>query len=122
MDMQMPVIDSFTATRTAQRGVTIPIVALTANAMIGFEQQILNRLYRLSHQTSGHRSALHQTLAELLRIEERQLSNRVWAKPAVAASSCRRCTRFRFSLRKPPIVRLADNVRFAHRQKVCIPS
>ena len=42
MDMQMPVMDGFTATRTLREaGFETPIVALTANAMRGFEQEVI---------------------------------------------------------------------------------
>jgi len=42
MDVQMPVMDGFTAVqRMRENGVTIPVVALTANAMKGFEAECL---------------------------------------------------------------------------------
>ncbi len=46
MDVQMPVMDGFTAARLMrEQGVEIPIIALTANAMKGFEEECLKNGY-----------------------------------------------------------------------------
>lgn len=46
MDVQMPVMDGFTATKILrEKGIETPIIALTANAMKGFEQECLDKGY-----------------------------------------------------------------------------
>ena len=46
MDVNMPVMDGFTATRKLrQQGLKTAIIALTANAMKGFEQECLDAGY-----------------------------------------------------------------------------
>ncbi len=46
MDVQMPVMDGFTAVRAMRKnGLVLPVVALTANAMHGFEQECLDNGY-----------------------------------------------------------------------------
>ena len=67
MDMQMPVMDGFTATRALrQRGLKIPIIALTANAMKGFEQEVLEAGCTGYLTKPVDIDGLLQTLADLL--------------------------------------------------------
>ncbi|HTS52723.1 MAG TPA: ATP-binding protein [Burkholderiales bacterium] len=107
MDMQMPVMDGFAATRLLrQSGVKIPIIALTANAMKGFEQEVLEA------GCSGYLTkpvdidGLVQTLATLLggrRTQRTGLKKEPTAPiPAVAAGS---------DTVAPVVSRLADHPR-----------
>jgi PAS domain S-box-containing protein len=107
MDMQMPVMDGFAATRLLrQRGVKVPIIALTANAMKGFEQEVLEA------GCSGYLTkpvdidGLIQTLAALLggrRTQRTALKKEPSTPiPAVARSS---------GVVAPVVSRLADHPR-----------
>ncbi|MGV6818577.1 MAG: ATP-binding protein [Thiotrichales bacterium] len=80
MDVQMPVMDGFTAVekmRTA--GISIPVIALTANAMKGFDQECLAAGYSGYLSKPVDIDALITYLAELLGAQS------VAAAPAEAA-------------------------------------
>ncbi|RYX93324.1 MAG: PAS domain-containing sensor histidine kinase [Comamonadaceae bacterium] len=67
MDMQMPVLDGFAATRILrERGVAKPIVALTANAMKGFEREVLEAGCTAYVTKPVNIDVLLETLARLL--------------------------------------------------------
>jgi DNA-binding response OmpR family regulator len=107
MDMQMPVMDGFAATRLLrQRGVKIPIIALTANAMKGFEQEVLDA------GCSGYLTkpvdidGLVQTLAALLGGRRTQR-----AAPAMEASAPIPVLPRESSVAAPVSSRLADHPR-----------
>jgi PAS domain S-box-containing protein len=67
MDMQMPVMDGFTATRLLrQKGYASPIIALTANAMKGFEREVMEAGCTGYLTKPVDIDALLQTMADLL--------------------------------------------------------
>jgi signal transduction histidine kinase/DNA-binding NarL/FixJ family response regulator/HPt (histidine-containing phosphotransfer) domain-containing protein len=67
MDMQMPEMDGSTATRTLRdRGHTLPIVALTANVMKGFERELEEAGFSGYQTKPIDRDALMRDLAERL--------------------------------------------------------
>ncbi|HKQ28495.1 MAG TPA: ATP-binding protein, partial [Burkholderiales bacterium] len=67
MDMQMPVMDGYTATRQLRReGLAIPIVALTAHAMEGFEKDVLEAGCTACVTKPLDIDVLVRTLAQLL--------------------------------------------------------
>ena len=73
MDMQMPVMDGYTATTILrEEGLQTPIVALTANAMKGFERECLEAGCTGYLTKPVDLDALVEKLAELLGGERRQ--------------------------------------------------
>ena len=67
MDVQMPVMDGFTATRQLRlRGIKTPIIALTAHAMKGFQEEIMAVGFSGYITKPIDIDVLMQTLADLL--------------------------------------------------------
>jgi PAS domain S-box-containing protein len=67
MDMQMPVLDGYGATRQLRAsGVATPIIALTANAMAGFEKQMMEAGCDVFMSKPVDIDELLRTLARLL--------------------------------------------------------
>jgi PAS domain S-box-containing protein len=107
MDMQMPVMDGFTATRALrQRGSQVPIIALTANAMKGFEQEVLAAGCTGYLTKPVDIDGLLQTLGELL--GGRRVTRSALKKPPPAPISVNRGKPTRGA---PVASRLADHPR-----------
>ncbi|MBI2772360.1 MAG: response regulator [Burkholderiales bacterium] len=111
MDMQMPVLDGFAATRILrERGVKTPIVALTANAMKGFEQEVLAAGCTAYVTKPVDIDALLARLAELLGGTRTEVSAEAASPPAAAPIAE---TALPLSTAGPIVSRLAGNARLA---------
>lgn len=78
MDIQMPVMDGFTAVGLMrQSGIDVPIIALTANAMKGVEKDCLVAGYSGYQSKPLDLELLIRTLAELLDVESVECDNNV---------------------------------------------
>jgi PAS domain S-box-containing protein len=90
MDMQMPVLDGYGAARELRaKGVTTPIVALTANAMAGSEQDVLASGCDVYMSKPLDIDALVRTLARLLGGERQEGDAAVHEAPRVSVLQLR---------------------------------
>jgi PAS domain S-box-containing protein len=110
MDMQMPVMDGFAAARALrQQGVLIPIIALTAHAMKGFETAVLDAGCTAYLTKPIDIDVMLRVLADFLggqRIEDRE------SQCSPSAPSDRRQPVEAVQRTQPPIVsRLAEHPR-----------
>jgi PAS domain S-box-containing protein len=112
MDVQMPVMDGLTATRQLRmRGITTPIIALTAHAMKGFEEEIIAVGFSGYLTKPIDIDAMIHKLAELLRASSLEADH---SKETVEMTVSHASLKATAALAgAPPLVsRLADNPRF----------
>ena len=112
MDMQMPVMDGYTATSLLrQAGLQTPIIALTANAMKGFERECLEAGCTGYLTKPVDIDALLRTLAEVLG-GERKLASEPEAKGTTDVEVTRERPGREWAGAGPPVEsRLASNRR-----------
>ncbi len=111
MDLQMPEMDGFTATRVLRdSGLKVPIIALTANAMKGFKQECLDAGYTEYLTKPIDIDRLMSTLAQTLNAK---LIHEPLTEPVMPESPQEQASRAEDN--SPIISRLGrDNPRFAN--------
>jgi CheY-like chemotaxis protein/HPt (histidine-containing phosphotransfer) domain-containing protein len=111
MDVQMPVMDGFTATRQLRtRGLKTPIIALTAHAMKGFEEEIMAVGFSGYLTKPIDIDAMIHKLAEILRARSLEAEH---TKQAVEPTARDTDIETKTVDDEPPLVsRLAHNPRF----------
>jgi CheY-like chemotaxis protein/HPt (histidine-containing phosphotransfer) domain-containing protein len=113
MDMSMPVMDGFTATRILrEKGLKLPIVALTAHAMAGFEAEIIECGCTGYLTKPIDIDKLFDTLAKFLKAESSMID-----KPNHAASLSASATGANAEVpddQSPIVSRLANHPKLRH--------
>ncbi len=114
MDIQMPVMGGFEAVaHLRQQGIVEPIVALTADAMKGYEEKILNAGFSHYQTKPIDLDKLTQLLAELLGGEQRAIDGALDVSESELSSECPATTDMILKANAPIYSPLADrDVRF----------
>ncbi|WP_333856445.1 ATP-binding protein [Denitromonas sp.] len=130
MDMQMPVMDGFAATRTLrQAGLTTPIVALTANAMHGYEQEVIAAgctayltkpvdidalLATVAHIVGGHREGASPAAATAQNVASQSVPDRSPIPSRLATKTRMHPVISKFVLRMREQMRAIEAAQTAH--------
>ncbi len=117
MDIQMPVMDGFTAAgKLRDMGLDRPVVALTANAMKGFEQQCLDAGYSDYLTKPINIDRFMEKMVELLHGQMVNIEAGETHRPVEAQNTDTDVVKEQMTVtavQKPVISRLADNPKFS---------